>query len=200
VQKRYGTIHAAPQFLARFRSPRVLRGGDFKIIPTEEVVPGDVVALERGPVTCDLVVLRGGNIILDESALTGETSPVAKHAIDEKTPEIIYNVKNHAAHSLFAGTNIEQAGDGDVALVVSTGSFTVKGALLMDVLAFQRDEPLFKEDVQIVVMLLLAESLIIAVISIAWLGHSDIFFFFDCKCRKSFWLCVPAIKSNDAFL
>jgi P-type Ca2+ transporter type 2C len=162
-------------------SPRVLRDGNLDNVPATEVVPGDVVVLQSGTVTCDLVVLRGANILLDESALTGETTPVAKRAIDESSPETIYNVESHASHSIFAGTCIEQAEDSDVALVVNTGSFTVKGGILTDILAFERQKPEFDEDIPIVVFLCMIEAIIIAVISISWLGGVDIFFFFDCK-------------------
>jgi magnesium-transporting ATPase (P-type) len=161
--------------------PRVLRDGEFKTISAMEVVPGDVVALQRGPVTGDLVVLRGANIILDESAVTGETTPVAKRAIDEKMRDNVFDVKLHAPHWILAGTSIEQAHDADVALVVSTGSFTVKGGLLTDIVAFERKKPLFEEDIQVVTMLLLAESLVIVAISVAWLGQADILLFFDSK-------------------
>jgi P-type Ca2+ transporter type 2C len=160
---------------------RVLRDGEFQTISAMEVVPGDVVALQRGPVTCDLVVLRGANILLDESALTGETTPAAKRAVGEMMRDVVYNVKLHAQHSILAGTRIEQAHDADVALVVSTGSFTMKGGLLNDIIAFERNKPLFEEDIQVVTMLLLAEALVIVAISVAWMGPADILLFCDCK-------------------
>ena len=62
-------------------SPRalVVRGGDRIRIPGPEVVRGDVVVLSEGDrVPADGVVLEGTNLAVDESALTGESVPVAK--------------------------------------------------------------------------------------------------------------------------
>jgi len=58
---------------------RVLRGGELTQIPAEQLVPGDVVAVEAGDVVpADGRLLRVATLEVAESALTGESLPVAK--------------------------------------------------------------------------------------------------------------------------
>jgi cation-transporting ATPase F len=57
----------------------VVRGGARQRLPSEQLVVGDLVLLEAGArVPADLRLLRGRNLHTDESALTGESLPVAK--------------------------------------------------------------------------------------------------------------------------
>jgi cation-transporting ATPase F len=57
----------------------VVRGGEKKRIPAEEVVPGDLVLLEAGDkAPADLRLLRARELRMDESALTGESVAVEK--------------------------------------------------------------------------------------------------------------------------
>jgi Ca2+-transporting ATPase len=58
----------------------VLRDGHKRVIPTRELVPGDIVLLEGGTrVPADLRLLQARNLYADESPLTGESVPVSKH-------------------------------------------------------------------------------------------------------------------------
>src|SRR4051794_27115009 len=58
---------------------RVRRGGVLVQIPAEQLVPGDVVAIEAGDVVpADGRLLRAATLEVDESALTGESMPVGK--------------------------------------------------------------------------------------------------------------------------
>ncbi|MBK5115632.1 MAG: plasma-membrane proton-efflux P-type ATPase [Thermoleophilia bacterium] len=62
---------------------RVRRGGAWMTVGAEELVPGDLIAIERGDIIpADGVVLVGGGYA-DESALTGESLPVTKRTGDE---------------------------------------------------------------------------------------------------------------------
>jgi H+-transporting ATPase len=54
----------------------VRRDGAWKIIPAVELVPGDVVKLSLGAVVAADVRLTGGEILLDQSMLTGESVPI----------------------------------------------------------------------------------------------------------------------------
>ncbi len=54
----------------------VRRDGRWKTIPTAELVPGDVVKLSLGAVVAADVRLTGGEILLDQSMLTGESIPI----------------------------------------------------------------------------------------------------------------------------
>ena len=62
---------------------RVLRDGEIRELPVEELVLGDVLTLERGvQIPADALVLDG-EIETDESLLTGESVPVGKTPGDE---------------------------------------------------------------------------------------------------------------------
>ncbi|MET7418890.1 HAD-IC family P-type ATPase [Dactylosporangium sp. NPDC005555] len=60
---------------------RVRRGGDLMSVPAEDLVPGDVVLVEAGDrIPADGRLVRAARLEIDESALTGESLPVAKDA------------------------------------------------------------------------------------------------------------------------
>jgi len=62
----------------------VLRAGEQVRVSATEIVPGDVVLLQAGDkVPADLRLIRGRDLQIDESALTGESLPV------EKRPETV---------------------------------------------------------------------------------------------------------------
>src|SRR5262245_455067 len=58
---------------------RTVRGGEPRMIPAEELVPGDVVLLESGDkVPADLRLADAKNLRTEEAALTGESVPAEK--------------------------------------------------------------------------------------------------------------------------
>ncbi len=60
---------------------KVRRGNELVEVPAEQLVPGDIVAIEAGDVVpADGRLLRAATLEVDESALTGESMPVAKSA------------------------------------------------------------------------------------------------------------------------
>lgn len=62
---------------------KVMRDGKIKVIPSEEIVPGDVVLLEAGDaIPADGRLIENAGLTIEESALTGESVPVNK-LIDE---------------------------------------------------------------------------------------------------------------------
>ena len=56
-------------------STRVLRDGEWRLIPARELVPGDVVHVRVGDVVPADLRLLDGDLQLDQSALTGESLP-----------------------------------------------------------------------------------------------------------------------------
>jgi H+-transporting ATPase len=58
---------------------RVLRDGTWQEIPARELVPGDLVHIRLGDIVpADAVLGEGNYLLVDESALTGESLPVEK--------------------------------------------------------------------------------------------------------------------------
>ena len=55
---------------------RVLRDDQWKIIPTKELVPGDIVRLRAGDIISADMELIEGSISVDQSSITGESLPV----------------------------------------------------------------------------------------------------------------------------
>ncbi|WP_297436261.1 plasma-membrane proton-efflux P-type ATPase [Thermococcus sp.] len=62
---------------------RVLRDGKWKVVPARELVPGDIIRLRMGDIIpADVKLTDGEYLMVDESALTGESLPVEKKAGD----------------------------------------------------------------------------------------------------------------------
>ena len=55
---------------------RVLRDGRWQLVLAQDLVPGDVVHVRMGDLAPADVLLRDGQILVDQSALTGESAPV----------------------------------------------------------------------------------------------------------------------------
>ena len=72
----------ALEALEKMSSPtaKVIRDGQKIVIPSREVVVGDILLLEAGDsVASDARIIEAYNLKVDESALTGESVPVNKH-------------------------------------------------------------------------------------------------------------------------
>ena len=62
-------------------STRVRRDGHTRLIPADEIVPGDIVLVEAGDsISADLRLVEASNLAADESSLTGESVAVDKTA------------------------------------------------------------------------------------------------------------------------
>ncbi|MCX9026410.1 MAG: plasma-membrane proton-efflux P-type ATPase [Candidatus Methanoperedens sp.] len=62
---------------------RVQRDDKWQQIPARELVPGDIVRVRLGEIIpADIKLIQGDYLMVDESALTGESLPVEKHISD----------------------------------------------------------------------------------------------------------------------
>jgi Ca2+-transporting ATPase len=67
---------------------RVRRGGSLEQIPADQLVPGDIVAVEAGDrIPADGRIIKAATLEVDESALTGESAPVPKQVDAVENPE-----------------------------------------------------------------------------------------------------------------
>ena len=61
------------------RTVTVRRDGKFRHVPIRELVPGDVIKLKIGDIVpADVQLLEGDYLLIDQSALTGESLPVSR--------------------------------------------------------------------------------------------------------------------------
>jgi hypothetical protein len=137
-----------------------LRDGLYETIPQTEVVPGDIIVVTPGITYCDMVLVSTPGVLVDESALTGESNPVAKTAVDRMDGDKEYNSTLHKRHTISAGTTVlESEGHGNLAVVTNTGSFTSKGELLRSIFGYQRHQFKFDVEVGLVIVILFLYSI-----------------------------------------
>jgi cation-transporting ATPase F len=101
----------------------VVRDGAARRVPSAELVRGDLVRLEAGDkVPADLRLLRADEFAIDESALTGESVPVAKDTAAQDEAALA-----DRTGMAFSGT-LATAGSA-AGLVVATGADTELGGI-----------------------------------------------------------------------
>ena len=102
----------------------VLRDGKPASVPTDEIVPGDVVLLSAGSlIPADGLVIEARDFFVNQAVLTGETFPV------EKMPGILPENAGLAERTnvVFMGTSV-RSGNAQV-LIVQTGLQTAFGQI-----------------------------------------------------------------------
>jgi len=106
------------------RSTRACRQGRTRLVPSERLVPGDVVLLDAGDVvSADMRLAEASNLYADESALTGESAGVHK-SVAAVAPEARVSDRTSM---LFKATTIT-SGTG-IGIVVATGMTTELGRI-----------------------------------------------------------------------
>ncbi len=121
---------------------RVMRDGQIKDIPADEVVPRDLVILEAGNrVPADGVLIEANALFSDESMLTGESVPASKSRMDEAKARL-NGISNQ--NRIYMGSMVTN-GTGK-AVIISTGMDTEMGRIadMMDSAGVQ-DTPLQKK-------------------------------------------------------
>lgn len=114
-------------------------------VPSRELVPGDIVLLDAGDrVAADIRLIESHSLRCDEAALTGESTPVAKHtkalAAAAPLPE--------RSNRVFGGTTVTYGRGRGV--VTETGMQTVFGRIAQEVLTVEvGDTPLEKRTAEI---------------------------------------------------
>ncbi len=120
---------------------KVVRSGKLAMIPSADLVPGDIVVFEAGDKICaDMRIIEANNLQVDEASLTGESRPVGKFIDAMKGIIDLAERKNMA----FSGTAVVR-GTG-LGVVVSTGMKTELGKIARMVQSVEEAEtPLQKK-------------------------------------------------------
>ena len=131
----------AEQALAALRKlaapeAHVIRDGSRQVIPSPQLVPGDLVLLEAGNfVPADMRLLEAVNLRIEEAALTGESVPVQKDATARLEADLPLGDRKNTT---FMGTLVNYGrGRG---IVVGTGMRTQIG-LIAEMLQSVQQEP-----------------------------------------------------------
>lgn len=137
---------------------RVFRDGKLKTLPSTDLVPGDVIAIEAGQtLPADGEVIRGRSLQVSEAALTGESVPLEKPV----------------GEPFFCGTEV-MSGSG-YGLIRLTGSGTRFGriaSLISD--ATETQTPLQRDLQRLVRQIFIAAILLAVILGVGeWLRHHD---------------------------
>jgi P-type Mg2+ transporter len=158
--------HRATQAVEALRSrvslrATVRRGGADISIPSEELVPGDVVALGPGAlVAADAVVIEARDFEVSEAVLTGETFPVEKHTAPSPATGPLAGRRN----VVYQGTSV-RSGAGR-AVVARTGRATEYGRIA-DSLSLRPPETDFERGIRRFGYLLTRIMLVLVVFTFA---------------------------------
>ena len=98
------------------------------------LVPGNTIKIQDNyTMPCDAVLILG-DVVVNESMLTGESVPVTKTPLPVTSD--MFDYKIHNKHILFCGTTIMQTKSNSVvkAVVIRTGFNTAKGQLVKSIL------------------------------------------------------------------
>ncbi|MFA4982019.1 MAG: calcium-translocating P-type ATPase, SERCA-type [Candidatus Omnitrophota bacterium] len=114
--------------LRKLSSPtsKVIRGGQHVMIPSLEIVPGDLIELEAGDnVPADSrITYATGNFAAHEASLTGESTPVSKTTLSLDEEDIPLGDR---ANMVYAGTSVTSGKAR--AMVTETGMNTELGKI-----------------------------------------------------------------------
>jgi len=115
---------AALQEMIRTKT-RAVRGGNRKTVDSDELVPGDFVLIEAGTaIPADIRLVSARGLQVDESPLTGESTPVGKNADETLDEDAVVSDRSNMA---FAGSTVL---DGEArGYVCATGEHTEVGKI-----------------------------------------------------------------------
>ncbi|WP_432665514.1 HAD-IC family P-type ATPase [Wukongibacter baidiensis] len=127
------SLEALKQYASE--TSRVIRNGKVQVIPSTDIVPGDIICFEPGDmIPADARLIASSNLKVQEATLTGESEAVEKsHKVKYATDVPVAERKN----MIFMGTNVVK-GNGK-AIVVETGMNTEMG-MIAEMLNESNDE------------------------------------------------------------
>lgn len=121
----YGASNAVAKLLKMVQvTVSLFRDGKLEELPTEAIVPGDVITLAAGDIIpADSILLTSQDLFVDEAAFTGESYPVEKQegTVDGEAPLA------KRSNMLFMGSHVISGKA--TAIVTTTGSCTEFGKI-----------------------------------------------------------------------
>jgi len=142
---------------------KVLRDGKEEIIDAENLVPGDIILIEEGDkVPADARLIEVINLEMDESALTGESTPVSKELVVLKKEKVVVS---ELRNMIFMNTSVSRGRA--TAVIIGTGMSTEIGKIAKSITEQKTPETPLQKKLEVV-----AKNLGIAavIISIAVFG------------------------------
>lgn len=143
-------------------SIKVFRKGNnqlFETISSRDLVPGDLFALENNmKAPCDMLLISG-EAVINESMLTGESTPIPKFPI-EINPEAFFEYNTQKRHIIFEGTTVLQLkcikmNKYVFGLAIKTSFNTLKGQMIRAILFPQKKVArFFKQAIKFMVIYL----------------------------------------------
>ncbi|MEZ2128817.1 MULTISPECIES: HAD-IC family P-type ATPase [unclassified Sinorhizobium] len=107
------------------QTAQVLREGATATVPVQQIVPGDIISVQRGNVvSADARLLNAQALTVSEAMLTGESAPISKR------PGLIRRLRlplGARSNMIYRGTIV--TGGSGRAIVVTTGSLTQAGRI-----------------------------------------------------------------------
>src|SRR5512139_3826314 len=130
----------------------VRRDGKMIAIPAASLVPGDIILIRQGDrIPADGRLLSAANLEVEESSLTGESSPVSKTVAPINTPDVALGDRTNM---VFMNTNATR-GRGEM-LVTATGMSTEVGGIAQSLQATKEMvTPLTRQIDQLTVIVLI---------------------------------------------
>jgi Ca2+-transporting ATPase len=122
-----GKAEKALEALQKMSAPnaKTLRNGKVEIVPSRNLVPGDVVVFEAGDVIpADIRIIESANLKIEEASLTGESVPSEKNAAATLTGEVGIGDRINMAYMSTVVTYGRGKG-----IVVETGTATEMGKI-----------------------------------------------------------------------
>ncbi|RPF47931.1 Ca2+-transporting ATPase [Hydrogenoanaerobacterium saccharovorans] len=141
---------------------KVLRDGKETVIPSKDLVPGDLMLIAEGvKIPADGTVLKANDLCVDESSLTGEPEGVWKVTPDEEEPSLDYWRKDYC----YAGTLVTQGSA--CILVDKIGASTEYGKIGKNVAAApETPTPLQKQTRKLVKLCAVIAAVLFALVGV----------------------------------
>ena len=106
----------------------VIRNGVNQELHSDDLLVGDLIKIYNGDILpADILLIKGNSIKIDESSLTGESTPVKKNSYEKCLEEIKEGNKNPSSNILLCSTNVIE-GNG-LGIVLAIGEYSQKGII-----------------------------------------------------------------------